>query len=102
MGTVETSERSFRHGAAAILATWPGEGYARVLILVQDLASTTTNLFFIPKRTDTMHMPSLIIGALMSVGFVSAQGSLESWHPARPGECTFQSNRLCSSHHDQC
>jgi len=35
MGTVETSERSFRHGAAAILATWPGEGYARVLILVQ-------------------------------------------------------------------
>ncbi|CAN9436538.1 unnamed protein product [Alternaria alternata] len=33
-----------------------------------------------------MRIPSLIIGTFMSVGFVSAQGSLESWHPARPGE----------------
>jgi len=34
-------------------------------------------------------IPSLVVVGLAGIGFVNAQGSLASWHPAAPGECTF-------------
>jgi hypothetical protein len=45
-----------------------------------------------------MRVPSIAFVALATVGIVNAQGSLASWHPAGPGDCTYICRNLLYTH----
>jgi hypothetical protein len=47
-----------------------------------------------------MLAPSIILTALATVGFVNAQGSLGSWHPAGPDDCMHTIKDVLFNWHD--
>jgi hypothetical protein len=53
----------------------------------------------IVRQRDTMLAQSIGFVALAAVGVVNAQGSLQSWHPAGPGDCMYTFANFAGSSH---